>query len=107
MVPYPADFPVGALTMLLDKVRGRDIPLADLAHGAWNVQGYAQKQIFPGGPMIAAVPAGWEDSSNDEAVLEYAIRNGVEPPAEDGVVRGVIPWILVAKVALKILSGLI
>ena len=76
MVPYPSDFPTAALTMLLDKVRGKDIPLSDLAHGAWNVQGYAQKQLFPGGPTVygEALPSGWEEKAKQLGALKR-IRN--------------------------------
>jgi hypothetical protein len=105
MVPYPSDFPTSALTLMLDKARGRTVPVGDLVHACWIVVGYGLGQTLPGGQMIAGeIPAGWDGSENDEAVLEYAIKNGVLPEGDDGVVRGVIPWVLVAKIALRLLK---
>ena len=99
MVPYPSDFPTGALILILDKLKGQTVMTADLVHGAWNVAGYALSQALP----VTQVVGEAKTFSSDIELLEYVIAEGVPPPAEDGVVRGVIPWILVLKLALKLI----
>lgn len=99
MVPYPTDFPTGALTMILDKLRGQPVLAADLVHGAWNVAGYALGQALP-----VQQPIGTREFKDDIELVEYALAEGVPPPAEDGVVRGVIPWLLILKLVLKIIA---
>lgn len=99
MVPYPSEFPTGALTMILDKLRGQPVLVADLVHGAWNVAGYALAQSLP-----VQQPIGTQEFKDDIELIEYAIAEGVPPVAEDGVVRGVIPWLLILKLVLKIIA---
>ena len=105
MLPYPNEFPVSAITLMWDKVNGSPVPTGELVNACWNVLGFGLGKILPGGQMIAGEPAGWTDDSNDAAVLEYAIKNGIEPIEENGVVQGVIPWILVIRIAIKLILG--
>lgn len=96
LVPYPNEFPNDALMLLLDKVRGRDVPVADLLHAGWCVQGYAMGQFMGGGPVVTGEPAGW----SDEQVLQGAIEAG---QGAKGI--GLVPWVLVAKIAIKLIMA--
>jgi hypothetical protein len=112
LIPYPNEFPLEAFSLLLDRVRGKSIPISDLAHSAWNVAGYCLSQMLPAGPMISsALTVESEIASkyldfNDVKLLEYAIENGYNPPSEDGVSRGVIPWMSIFLLAIKLLRQL-
>jgi hypothetical protein len=96
LVPYPTEFPNEALLILLDKVRGRDVPVADLLHAGWCVQGYGMAQFMGGGPVVSDDPAGW----TDEQVLQGAME------ANQGAKGfGLVPWILVVKIAIKLIMA--
>lgn len=99
LIPYPDQFPNEGLLLLLDKIRGKDVPLADLLHAGWCVQGYAMKQVMGGGPIVTGEPAGW----TDEQVLQAALDSGKDEAK--GV--GLIPWVLVARIALKLALNLL
>lgn len=98
LVPYPTDFPTGALTMILDKLRGQPVPVADLVHGAWNVAGYALNQALPSEGVVGAPFA------SDIEMIEYAIAEGAPTEGENGIAKGVIPWVLILKLVLKIIA---
>lgn len=100
MVPYPTEFPTGALTLVLDKLKGQPVLIADLVHAAWNVAGYALAQTLPVENVI-----GDKTFASDIELIEYAIAEGVPPSAEDGVVRGVIPWVLILQLVLKLIAN--
>ena len=96
LIPYPDSFPNEALLMMLDKVRGKnEVPVSDLLHAAWCVQGYAMAQIMGGGPIVTGEPNGL----SDEEALQAAIESGKETPPQ----LGMVPWILVVRIAVKIL----
>lgn len=103
MQPYPKDFPSDAFLMVLDKVRGRDVSIPDLANAAWNVQGYAMGQALGGGPAITGGPSTTLNRS-DEELLTEAIAHAGSPP---GTVQGFFPWLLVVRLAIKILTNLV
>ena len=52
MTPYPANFPLDSAKLFLSKLTGATVPLADLAHAAWDVQGFVQSQVFGDGPKL-------------------------------------------------------
>jgi hypothetical protein len=111
LIPYPDEFPLEAFSLLLDRVRGKSIPISDLAHSAWNVAGYCLSQMLPAGPMISSALAVESEIASkfdfsDTKLLEYAIENGYNPPSEDGVSRGVIPWMSIFLLAIKLLRQL-
>lgn len=99
LIPYPEAFPNEALLMLLDKVRGKnDVQVSDLLHAAWCVAGYALKQVMGGGPIVTGEPNGVSDEEALLAAIESQSSN--DEPARFGLV----PWIIVLKVAIKIIS---
>lgn len=95
MVNYPSTLPQEALLVMLDKVRGKDVSLAELCHAAWNVQGYAQAQFIGGGVAIGSTEV---QTVSDEKLIEEALKVG----EEDAKGFLPIPWILLAKLAIKL-----
>lgn len=98
MTPYPTEFPAAAFTTVISKLRGGDVSLGELAHAAWNVQGYAQAQVL-GHPRVVGqtIPAGLADHE----VLEAAVDNATNK--ENPVVQGIFPWGMVLSIVLKLL----
>lgn len=96
MVNYPSVLPQEALLVMLDKVRGKDVSLAELVHAAWNVQGYAQAQFIGGGVAIGSTEV---QTVSDEKLIEEALKVGEEADAKGFLP---IPWILLAKLAIKL-----
>lgn len=97
MIPYPESFPVGALTMVLDKLRGHPIPTGDLVHAAWNVAGYALGQALPTEAVVGA------PFNSDIELIEYAIAEGAPTEGENGITKGAIPWVLILRLVLNLI----
>jgi hypothetical protein len=104
LASYPTEFPTEALTMVLDCVRGHAVPIPELTNAAWNVIGYGLGQVMPGGPMVAGINPIPE--ATDEELLVYTIENGVPPPADNGIVQGIIPWSSIVMLAIKLILKL-
>ena len=99
MTMYPEVMPTEALMLLLDKVRGKEVAVSELVHGAWNVLGYGLNQALPL-PMTIG-----DDGSlpTDEQALLSLL--GTENPNVVGF--GILPGIaisIVIKLALKLLA---
>lgn len=100
--PYPTEFPSEAFIMVLDKVRGRgDVSGADLAHAGWCVAGYALQQTLGGGPTIRGAENLEQSGWTDEQVIQGAIE------ANDGAKGILFPWVLVVRVAVKLIMEVI
>lgn len=98
MVNYPATLPQEALLVMLDKVRGKDVSIAELCHAAWNVQGYAQAQFIGGGIAIGSTEV---QTVSDEDLLAHALEAGKAEPDAKGFLP--IPWVLLAKLAIRLI----
>lgn len=105
LVAYPTQFPIEAFTLCLDRLRGIPVPTPELVQGAWNVMGYALSQALPVGNWVVA-EEGEAVLQSDIELLEYAVNNGVTPPADNGLVQGVIPWVSIVLLAMRIIRGL-
>lgn len=101
LVNYPAQFPQEAFLLVLDKVRGKDVPLSELLHAGWNVQGYAQGQIAGGGNAIGAHAAA--SGKDFETLLSEAIDDhAAETSGEKG-----LPFDVSWPTILKFVVGLL
>ena len=97
LVPYPSELPTEGLVLLLDKVRGKDVPVAELVHVAWNAAGYGLDRFLPVEKLVGA-----ENISEEEALQQMIAAN----ESKQGVVSGIVISIVV-KLALKILANYI
>lgn len=111
LLPYPSTFPQEALLMMLDKLRGRgNDSTADLVNAGWNVAGYALGQTLGGGSMVAGNIEQLETGEMSEAdVIASVLRqHGMQLDGpENAVTFTVIPWIVIAKIAIKLISNLL
>jgi hypothetical protein len=97
LVPYPVELPTEGLMLLLDKVRGKDVPVADLVHVAWNVAGYGLNKFIPTEKLVGA-----ENVSEEEAILALIEANEMK----QGLISGIVISVAI-KLALKILANYI
>jgi uncharacterized membrane protein YqaE (UPF0057 family) len=94
MIPYPDSFPTDALSIVLSKLRGGDLPIPDLVHACWVVAGYALSQIIGGGPSVKA-----DGNFTDEEVIELALAS----QAGEGIKQGFFAWRMVLAIVLRLL----
>lgn len=106
LLPYPSSFPQEALMMMLDKFRGNEVNTPDLINAAWNVVGYGLGQTMGGGKIVAGdVP---EDASDADIIASVLKQYGsLDNGPENTVTFTFIPWIVVAKVAIKLIVKLL
>lgn len=97
MTPYPAGFPAESFTMVLEKLRGGDVAWKDLAHAAWNVQGYAMGQLL-GGPVKGQVLTA--DHLSDEEIIRRVIDAG---STHEGYGLPLMPWARVIRIVISLI----
>lgn len=96
LYPFPTDLPYEGIALIIDKLRGKDVPLKSVVNAAWNLAGYAAAQVTPEEPKVI----GDIDCTSDEAaeMLENLLAS------KDGRVM-MVPWVIVLRIALKILMA--
>lgn len=96
LYPFPTDLPYEGIALIIDKLRGKDVPLKSAVNAAWNLAGYAAAQVTPEEPKVI----GDIDCTDDEAaeMLENLLA------LQDGKVM-MVPWVIVLKIAIKILMA--
>ena len=103
LLPFPQDLPIEAVGLLIDRLRGKPIPLTTALNAAWNLAGYAATQV----PLSPAKdePVQEYPISDDEVVaLLERIQGFYSVPANgDPIQFGIIPWGIVLKVLIKML----
>ena len=45
LLPFPQDLPIEGVGILIDRLRGKPIPLQTALNAAWNLAGYAATQV--------------------------------------------------------------
>ena len=97
ILDYPTEFPGEAVTLVLDKVMGKEPPTAELVRAGWHVMGFALGKTLAGGPQ----PSWGEDSNwTDQELLEAAQADSLADPEA----KGAIPWLLIVRLALKLIQ---
>lgn len=100
MIEYPKAMPVDALMLMLDKVRGNPVSMAEVVQGAWNISGYGLGLALPLPSVI-----GEAGELSDEAALESLIQYAKQEEGVSGV--GILPALalsVVIKLAIRLLS---
>jgi len=103
LLPFPQDLPIEGVGILIDRLRGKPIPLQTALNAAWNLAGYAATQV----PVKSSEPEPVQDYpiSDDEVVaLLEKLKSEYQRPAEGAPVElGIIPWAIVLKVLIKMI----
>lgn len=100
LVPYPGEFPTYALSVVMDKLRGKPVNTSTAIHAAWVVSGYALGNIIPDSPQIVGIVAG------DEAEAQL-IEDLMKDSQNQTVIRGFIPYALLAEIVSRLLLKLL
>ena len=108
LLPYPNSFPQEALMMMLDKVRGKEVAIPELVNAAWNVAGYALAQSIGGGQVIAGEVDALSKLGDEELLSSLLEQHGAKVSDTDQVASiGLVPWLMIARIAIKILKDYI
>lgn len=103
LLPFPQELPIEAVGLIIDKLRGKDVPLASAVNAAWNLAGYAAAQALPARLQVA----GGEAMNQEEEIKllsDLLIKSGTNEHGQ-AVELGLIPWLLILKIALKFLAN--
>ncbi len=96
MTEYPKSLPIGAVGLLLDKVKGKPVPIPDLVHGAWELVGYGLHISLP-----EVLPVG--ATAGEELTEEEALVYVLDHAQNDGVLKQAGPLAMFAlSIALKL-----
>jgi hypothetical protein len=101
MIEYPKTMPVDALMLMLDKVRGNPVSMAEVVQGAWNISGYGLGLALPLPSVIGAA-----GDLSDETALETLIQYS-QQEADQVSSAGILPALalsVVIKLAIRLLS---
>lgn len=108
LLPYPNSFPQEALMMMLDKIRGKEVAIPELVNAAWNVAGYALAQSIGGGQVIAGEVDALSKLGDEELLSSLLEQHGAKVSDTDQVASiGLVPWLMIARIAIKILKDYI
>jgi len=103
LLPFPQDLPIEAVGLLIDRLRGKPIPLTTALNAAWNLAGYAATQV----PVKSAEPEPVQDypiSDEEVVALLERIQGFYSVPQNGAPIQfGLIPWGIVLKVLIKML----
>lgn len=88
LYPYPTDF-MEPCQVLLSKVRGESVPLAEVAHASWQIAGYGMNQFLPdrgsggGGGSSAKTATRLDLPTCTEAEAKKCLESVCEPDSGD------------------------
>ncbi len=103
MIDYPKSLPTDALMLMLDKVRGNPVSMAEAVQAAWNISGYGLSLALPTQLVVGDSGAISEETALEELI---AYGKGAESGEPHVVGIGVLPALalsMVVKLALKFL----
>jgi len=103
LLPFPQDLPIEGVGILIDRLRGKPIPLTTALNAAWNLAGYAATQV-PLNQPVTEVNHTYPVSDAEVITLLEMIKGEYQNPPEGSPIKfAVIPWGIVLKVLIKFL----
>lgn len=103
LLPFPQDLPIEGVGILIDRLRGKPIPLQTALNAAWNLAGYAVTQI-PINAQATEVHHNYPVTDAEVITLLEKLQGEYQTPADGQPIEfGVIPWAILLKVLIKIL----
>jgi hypothetical protein len=103
LLPFPQDLPIEGVGILIDRLRGKPIPLQTALNAAWNLAGYAATQV-PLNQPVTEVNHTYPVSDAEVITLLELIRGEYQTSPEGEPIKfAVIPWAIVLKVLIKML----
>jgi len=106
LMPFPQELPIEAIGLIVDRIRGKAIPLQTALNAAWNLAGYAATQIPLNNKDAMDLPVQDYPVTDDEIVTLLEMVSGEYTPAVEGepVKFRMIPWFIVLRIAMKLLA---
>jgi hypothetical protein len=101
MIEYPKAMPVDALMLMLDKVRGNPVSMAEVVQGAWNISGYGLGLALPL-PSVIGAAGDLSDENALEALIQYS-QQEVDQVSSAGILPA-MAFSIVIKLAIRLLS---
>ena len=105
-MPFPQELPIEAIGIIVDRIRGKAIPLQTALNASWNLAGYAATQIPINSKEAMDLPVQEYPVTDEEIVTLLEMVSGEYKPTPEGepVKFGIIPWVIVLKIAVKLLA---
>ena len=109
LMPYPSDMPTYAFSLVIDKLRGKEIDVPTLIHAVWIIAGYAAAKAIPDGPQVVGgdfllSPDYVAEISFLEFILleEKKLLSSTAEEQNSSLAKGLIDWKTVAKICAKL-----
>lgn len=97
-IPFPGE----ALDIIIGKVRGKDVAIAELLYAGGRLLEYAAGQMEEDFRVSLDLPAAMAiNPAHEVEILEFARVNG-NPNSMQAL--GVIPWEMIIRIVIKILA---
>jgi hypothetical protein len=103
LLPFPQDLPIEGVGILIDRLRGKPIPLQTALNAAWNLAGYAATQVPLTPPKDEPVQDYPISDAEVVTLLEKLQGEYLPAPAGAPIEFAIIPWKIVLKVLIKML----
>ena len=106
LMPFPQELPIEAIGIIVDRIRGKAISLQTALNAAWNLAGYAATQIPINSKEAMDLPVQEYPVTDEEIVTLLEMVSGEYKPTPEGepVQFGIIPWVIVLKICMKLLA---
>ena len=103
LLPFPQDLPIEGVGILIDRLRGKPIPLQTALNAAWNLAGYAVTQI-PLTPLKDQPYHEFPISDAEVITLLEKLQGEYQTPPDGAPIEfAVLPWAIILKVLIKII----
>ena len=99
ILAYPQDFPAIALSIIMDRLRGKEIANETAVHAAWVVTGYALNNVYPDSPEQPRIVG----SVVGNAALEADLIEKLLTEHQQKAITGIIPYAILAEIAMNLL----
>jgi len=84
--PYPDAFPMDAARLVIDKLRGGEIPISHVVHAGWVMVGYSLSVTLPAPQIVGSVEI-------DDTIAADYLESQINPRIIGGIA---LPWKLLA-----------
>lgn len=103
MIDFPESMPTDAIVVLIDKLRGREVPNKTVYQAAWNVAGYGIDQVVKSQkPVVKNL----EQRTDEDDALTLESVLAMQGNNEQSL-KGLIPWWLIIEIAVRILKNVL
>jgi|TARA_B110000503_G_C6751350_1_gene251697 hypothetical protein len=103
MIDFPDSMPTDAIVTLIDKLRGKDVPIKLVYQAAWNVAGYGIEQVVQNQKPIVKNS---EPRTDEDDALTLESFLAMQGNNEEGL-KAFVPWWLIIAIAVRVLKNVL